>query len=60
MLLVMYGCFFQRDNVYVWDMSGSVPTFSLKGDIRGLELPKGTILEIEIVHELKGEVGLDN
>ena len=47
---------FQRDNVYAWDMSGSVPSFSIKGELHGLELPKGTLLEIEIVHELQGEV----
>ena len=45
----------QRDNVYFWDVSGSSPSFSLKSEIRGLELPRGTVLEIEIVHELQGE-----
>lgn len=42
--------------MYFWDVHGTVPSFSLKSEIRGLELPKGTILEIEIVHELQGEV----
>ena len=27
-----------------------------KKDLRGLELPKGTVLEIEVVDELQGEV----
>lgn len=42
--------------VYAWDMKGK-PTFTMKPkELNGLELPKGTILEVEFVQELQGEV----
>jgi hypothetical protein len=43
--------------VYAWDMKGSKPSFAPKmKELNGLELPKGTVLEVEFVHELQGEV----
>lgn len=43
--------------VYAWDMKGSKPLFGPKvKELSGLELPKGTVLEVEFVHELQGEV----
>ena len=43
--------------VYAWDMKGSKPLFAPKmKELNGLELPKGTVLEVEFVHELQGEV----
>ena len=45
--------------VYAWDMKGHKPLFTLKAkELNGLELPKGTVLEVEFVHELQGEVRL--
>ena len=46
----------QRNMVYTWDMKGK-PTFSPRvKELNGLELPKGTVLEVELVQELQGEV----
>lgn len=43
--------------VYAWDMMGSKPSFTPKvKELNGLELPKGTVLEVEFVPELQGEV----
>ena len=43
--------------VYAWDMKGNKPLFAPKvKELNGLELPKGTVLEVEFVHELQGEV----
>ena len=45
--------------VYAWDMKGSTckPSFTPKvKELNGLELPKGTVLEVEFVPELRGEV----
>ena len=43
--------------MYAWDMKGSKPSFVPKmKELNGLELPKGTVLEVEFVHELQGEV----
>ena len=43
--------------VYAWDMKGNKPSFMAKPkELNGLELPKGTVLEVEFVQELKGEV----
>ena len=45
--------------VYAWDMKGSTckPSFTPKvKELNGLELPKGTVLEVEFVPELQGEV----
>lgn len=43
--------------MYAWDMKGSKPSFAPKmKELNGLELPKGTVLEVEFVHELQGEV----
>lgn len=47
----------QRGNIHTWDMGGTRPSFGVKRDLQGLELPKGTVLEIEILQELQGEVG---
>ena len=41
----------------MWDMKGQT-SFMTKRDIQGLELPKGTIIEIEVVNELQGEVSI--
>ena len=40
----------------VWDPNSAL-SFSAKRELHGLELPKGTVLEIEVVNELLGEVG---
>ena len=49
--------FMQRNMVYAWDMKGIKPTFAPKvKELNGLELPKGTVLEVEFVQELQGEV----
>ena len=37
-------------------MGGTKPNFKVKKELHGLELPKGTVLEIEILNELLGEV----
>ena len=42
--------------MHVWDMTNEKPSFSIRREFYGLELPEGTILEIEIVQELVGEV----
>ena len=31
--------------------------FTLRRELPGLELPRGTVLEVELVSELEGEVG---
>ena len=47
----------QRNMVYAWDMKGSKPSFAPKPkEFNGLELPQGTVLEVELVQELQGEV----
>lgn len=47
----------QRNGVHAWDMKGNKPTFALKPkELNGVELPKGTVLEVEFVQELQGEV----
>lgn len=42
--------------MFAWDMKGSKSSFSARHELQGVELPKGTIIEIEIVNELQGEV----
>ncbi len=43
--------------VHAWDMkSNTVTPVFTQGRFSGLELPKGTILEVELVEELQGEV----
>ena len=42
--------------VYAWDMNGLKPSFKTHRELTTLELPKGTVLEIELVHEMTGEV----
>ena len=38
-------------------MKGNKPLFATKvKELNGVELPKGTVLEVEFVHELQGEV----
>ena len=40
-------------------MKGNKPTFTPKPkELNGLEIPKGTVLEVEFVQELQGEVRL--
>lgn len=46
----------QRNAVDAWDMKGARPVFSSKRELQGLELPKGTVIEVELVQELQGEV----
>ena len=36
-------------------MKGS-PSFTAKREFHGLELPKGTMLEVELINEFQGEV----
>jgi len=45
----------QRSHVFQWDGKSAVKW--LKVDVK-LELPKDTILEVEFVQELRGEVNL--
>ena len=40
-------------------MKGPRPVFSTKRELQGMELPKGTIIEVELVQELQGEVQID-
>lgn len=47
----------QRNRVHAWDMHGSKAVFSSKRELRGLELPKDTVIEVELTNELQGEVG---
>lgn len=43
--------------VHGWDMMSSQPTFSPpRKEWNGLEIPKGTVIEVECVPELVGEV----
>ena len=37
-------------------MRGEKPAFSQLKEYQGLELPKGTVIEVECVQELTGEV----
>lgn len=37
-------------------MKGPRPVFSTKRELQGMELPKGTVIEVELVQELQGEV----
>ena len=37
-------------------MRGGKAVFSIKHDLHGLELPKNTVLEVELALELHGEV----
>ena len=41
-------------------MVSSKPSFTARKDLHGLELPKETILEIEILNELQGQVSTIN
>lgn len=50
----------QRNELYVWDISSDKPHFVAKRDLYGLELPKGTVLELELVQEYIGEVLICN
>lgn len=43
--------------MHAWDMHGSKAVFSSKRELRGLELPKDTVIEVELTNELQGEVG---
>lgn len=45
----------QRGEVSAWDMKGT-PSFTARRELQGLELPKGTVLEVEVVSEMIGEV----
>lgn len=58
MKLHYYSCTFQKNALYMWDIGSSTPSFVNKREIQGLELPKGTVLEIEILPELHGEVSV--
>jgi cap1 methyltransferase len=51
MMLVGLG----RNQVFGWEMRGDRPDFSLRRDLSDLELPRGTVLEVELVQELQGE-----
>ena len=42
--------------VYAWDMKSVKPSFTTYRELTTLELPKGTVLEIELVYEMTGEV----
>ena len=42
--------------VYAWNMKGVKPSFAPHRELTTLELPKGTVLEIELVYEITGKV----
>ena len=46
----------QRNQVCGWEMRGHRPEFHLRNDLSNLELPRGTVLEVEYAQELEGEV----
>ena len=46
----------QRNQVCGWEMRGDRPEFSRRAELSQLELPRGTVLEIEYVQEMEGEV----
>ena len=46
----------QRITVRCWDMTGQEPSFTANREITNLELPKGTVIEIELFTERVGEV----
>ena len=46
----------QRNRIHAWDMRGGKAVFNMKHDLHGLELPKNTVLEVELALELHGEV----
>ena len=48
----------QRNRIHAWDMRGR-PSFSARREFNTLELPRGTVLEVELVPELTGEVRQD-
>ena len=39
-----------------WDCQGNKSVFSHKREFSSLELPRGTVLEVELVSEMTGEV----
>lgn len=45
----------QRRNVHAWDAKSDKPTFRTESRLK-LELPRGTVLETELVVECEGEV----
>ena len=53
-----YSCLLpsQRNTVRCWYMTGQKPSFTANREITNLELPKGTVIEIELVTERVGEV----
>lgn len=48
-------CFLQKSQIYTWD--GKMPLRWRKLESFKLELPRDTLLSVEVVQELKGEVG---
>ncbi len=56
-IVFIYCLLVQRNMVQGWDMMSSRPTFcSARKEWHGLEIPKGTVIEVECVPELVGEV----
>jgi len=53
-MIILIACW-QRSHVFQWDGKSVVKW--LKVDVK-LELPKDTVLEVEFVQELRGEVTL--
>ena len=53
--LKFHVCFVQRRNVHAWDARSDKPTFRTESKLK-LELPRGTVLETELVEEREGEV----
>ena len=45
--------------VYAWDMKDVKPLFTTHYKLTTLELPKGTVLEIEMVYEMTGKVSTE-
>ena len=49
---------YQRNRVWGWEMKGGdKPVFTQRSEMTQLELPPGTVLEVELAQELEGEVG---
>ena len=52
-------CWYQRSRIYQWDGVPKSQNQWQKLEQLSLELPKDTLIEVEKVEELRGEVGLD-
>ena len=51
-----FSSLIQRHQIHSWDMTNKSVSFKLHKGLYGTELPKGTVIEVEIDTELEGEV----